>query len=85
MKNQFSVIIGSTVAVASMAILSIAANGLVEISPDVGMFRWAGEAVAYALLNKLTQKLAASLLLGFAAYSISNIVSSTNKRSTYHS
>lgn len=74
MKNQFALTVGSLVAVACMVVLTIAANGLVEISQDVGMVRWAGEAVAYALFNKLAQKFAASILLGFVAYFISTIV-----------
>lgn len=74
MRNQFSVLLGSVVAVVSMAILSVAANGLIEISPDVGILCWAREAVVYALLNKLTQKLAVSLVLGMGAYCISRMV-----------
>lgn len=74
MKKQFSILIGSAVAAASLALLSIAANGLVEISPDVGMFQWAREAVLYALLNKLAQKLVASFVLGIGAYLISRVV-----------
>ncbi|MBE6907900.1 MAG: hypothetical protein E7476_16760 [Ruminococcaceae bacterium] len=72
--QQISAMIAGAVAVATLVVFSVVAAGLIEISPDVGLLRWAREAVLYALMNKFTQKLAASLFLGLIAYLTSRVV-----------
>ncbi len=72
--QQISAMIAGAVAVATLVVFSVVAAGLVEISPDVGLLRWAREAVLYALMNKFAQKLAASIFLGLIAYLTSRVV-----------
>ncbi len=59
---------------AALVLLSILAGSLVEVSPDVGTLAWLAETAVYALVNKLPEKLAASLVVAlFAGFASSMI------------
>ena len=59
---------------AAFVLLSVFAGGLVEVSPQVGTLAWLAETAAYAFVNKLPQKLVASLVVAvFAGFASSMI------------
>lgn len=55
-------------AVVAFIALSVFANGLVVVSPDVGFFSWLRDVLTYGIGYKFVYKLAASVVIGFVAY-----------------
>ena len=61
---------GLLMGIITFVALSLVTNGLIEFSRDVGVLAWLGETAAYAITNKLAEKLVAS----FAIAGVSSFV-----------
>ncbi len=58
----------------ALILLSVFAGSLVEVSPEVGTLTWLVETAAYALVNKLPQKVLASLVVALCAGFASSMI-----------
>ncbi|WP_303899643.1 hypothetical protein [Anaerotruncus colihominis] len=65
---------GAIVAAAAFIALSFLAGGMIEISRDVGILRWLRDVAVYLFVNKLVEKLFASIMLGIGVAFVSGMI-----------
>lgn len=66
---------GCVAAVTTFVALTCLTNGFIEVSLDVGVWKWLGEMTSYALGNKLLEKLIASVAVGGVASLATHMIS----------
>lgn len=66
--------VGVMFGIGTFVALSFLAGGLIEVSHDVGFFRWLTDFTVYTFTNKLVYKLIASFAIGgFASFAASMV------------